>query len=365
MRIAMLAPPWIPVPPPGYGGIEAMIALLCEGLVERGHDVTLLAAPGSKSSAKIRELLPDAHDEAIEKARYEADHVARAFELIELGARSGSPYQVIHDHCGFTAFAMADRVDVPMVHTLHGPFTPDTCEFYERHAPKAHTVAISRHQRSAAPPSLRVAGVIPNPIRVDDWPYEPDKDDYALWLGRMSEVKGPHRAIAAARMAGTRLVLAGPVQAGQEAFFAAEVEPHIDGDAVRYVGEVGGDEKKRLFSLARALLMPIRWPEPFGIVMVEAMACGTPVIAFPEGAANDIVRDGVNGFLVDDESAMADALRALGRIDPADCRSHVAAAYGVPAVAAAYAAVYAHAVRTGPPRRWTFARAARLAAKAS
>jgi glycosyltransferase involved in cell wall biosynthesis len=360
MRIAMLAPPWIPVPPPGYGGIEAMIALLCDGLVARGHDVTLLAPPGSSSAAEIRTLLPNVHDDAIEKARYEADHVARAFELIDLGAPSGGPYDVVHDHCGFTAFAMADRIGVPMVHTLHGPFTPDTSEFYERHARKAHVVALSRHQRAAAPPSLRIGGVIPNPIDVGDWPYREAKDDYVLWLGRMTSVKGPQRAIAASRAAGARLVLAGPVQAGQEEFFAREVEPHIDDDWVRYVGEVGGQEKKRLLAGARALLMPIRWAEPFGIVMVEAMACGTPVIAFGEGAATDIVRDGVTGFLVDDEEAMAQALHDGRRIDPAACRSHVSARYAVDAVAAAYSAVYANASHSSPRRRHAFAaRAAR------
>jgi glycosyltransferase involved in cell wall biosynthesis len=358
MRIAMLAPPWIPVPPPGYGGIEAMIALLCEGLMERGHDVTLLAPPGSSSTAEIRTVLPDVHDDAIEKARYEADHVARAFEVIDAATASGVPYDVVHDHCGFTAFAMADRIGVPMVHTLHGPFTPETYEFYEHHARKAQAVALSRHQCSAAPPSLRIAGVIPNPIDIRDWPYHDEKGDYALWLGRVTSVKGPQRAIAAARAAGVPLVLAGPVQRGEEEFFAREVEPHIDADSVRYVGEVGGDAKKRLVAAARALLMPIRWAEPFGMVMVEAMACGTPVIAFPEGAATDIVRDGVNGFLAADENGMAEALRAADHIEPAACRSHVGARYAVDEVAASYSAVYANARYRSLPRRHAFAQLA-------
>lgn len=353
----MLAPPWIPVPPPRYGGIEAMIALLCEGLLARGHDVTLFAAPGSQSAAELRTLLPDAHDAAIEKARYEADHVARAFELIDAARASGAPYDVIHDHCGFTAFAMADRIDVPMVHTLHGPFTPDTSEFYECHARKARAVAISSYQRSAAPPSLRIAGVIPNPIEVRDWPYC-EKGDYVLWLGRMTRVKGPQCAIAAARAADVPLVLAGPVQRGEEEFFAREIEPHVDADSVRYVGEVGGERKKNLVAGASALLMPIRWAEPFGIVMVEAMACGTPVIAFPEGAATEIVRDGVTGFLVADEDAMAEAVSAVDQINPAACRSHASGRYAVDAVAAAYSAVYAHAPDRYPRRRNQFARVA-------
>ena len=139
----------------------------------------------------------------------------------------------------------------------------------------------------------------------------------------MTPEKGPHRAIAAARAVDVPLVLAGVIQPGQQAFFDREVAPHIDGDRVRFVGEVGGSAKRSLFARARGLLMPIRWDEPFGMVMVEALACGTPVIAFPEGAARELVIDGKTGFLVDDERAMADAIGQLPRIDARDCRAWV------------------------------------------
>jgi len=143
------------------------------------------------------------------------------------------------------------------------------------------------------------------------WPLREHKDDYLLWIGRMTAEKGPHRAIAAARAAGVPLVMAGVIQPGQQTFFDREVAPHLDGDRVRFVGEVGGAAKRSLFAGARALLMPIRWEEPFGMVMVEALACGTPVIAFPEGAARELVIDGQTGFLVDDELAMG---AAVGRL---------------------------------------------------
>ncbi len=149
---------------------------------------------------------------------------------------------------------------------------------------------------------------IPNPIDLQDWPLREHKDDYLLWIGRMTAEKGPHRAIAAARAAGVPLVLAGVIQPGQQAFFDREVAPHIDGERVRFVGEVGGSVKRSLFAGARALLMPIRWEEPFGMVMVEALACGTPVIAFPEGAARELVLHGQTGFLVEDEQAMGAAV---------------------------------------------------------
>lgn len=160
--------------------------------------------------------------------------------------------------------------------------------------------------------------MIPNPIAAKEWPLRAQKDGYLLWIGRMAEIKGPHRAIAAARRANLPLVLAGPIQPGQEAFFASEVEPLLDGRRISYVGEVGGRATKELFERARALLMPIRWVEPFGMVMVEALACGTPVIAFPEGAANEIIMSGENGFLVADEAEMASAVDLLAASAPGD-----------------------------------------------
>jgi glycosyltransferase involved in cell wall biosynthesis len=225
------------------------------------------------------------------------------------------------------------------VHTLHGPFTEDTSAFYARHAHKASVVALSRYQAEQAPDALDVVAVIGNPIVVGDFPFRKDKDDYLLWIGRLNDDKGPQRAIEAAREAGVPLVLAGPVQPGQEEFFAREVEPHIDGERVRYIGEVG-DEKGDLYAGARALLMPIRWPEPFGLVMTEAMACGTPVIAFPDGSAPELVLDGETGFVVEDEHAMADAIRRLDAIDPARCRSSAEERFDVTPVAEAHERAY-------------------------
>jgi glycosyltransferase involved in cell wall biosynthesis len=344
VKIAMLAPPWIPVPAPAYGGIEEVVRLLCDGLAENGHQVTLFAPPGSTSRADVFLVLEESHPDEIQIAQFEADHVARAFGAIDVAGERGEPYDVIHDHVGHTALAMADRISVPLVHTLHGPFTDAACLFYAEHGRKARSVAISQSQLDDAPEEMGGGDVVHNPIDCAEWPFHEDKDDFLLWIGRMSPDKGPQRAIAAAREAGVPLVLAGPVQPGQAAFFAEEVEPELGRDGIEYVGEAGSERKRELYGRARALLMPIRWPEPFGLVMVEALACGTPVIAFAEGAAPEVVEDGVTGYIVDDEHAMADAVARLGEIDPAACRDSCERRFGVPAVVRGYEEVYRAAI---------------------
>jgi glycosyltransferase involved in cell wall biosynthesis len=190
--------------------------------------------------------------------------------------------------------------------------------------------------------------VVYNPIDCSEWPFRAEKEDFLLWIGRMSPDKGPQRAIAAAREAGAPVVLAGPVQPGQEAFYAQEVEPHLGIDGAEYVGEADAERKRDLYQRARALLMPIRWAEPFGLVMVEALACGTPVIAFPEGSAPEIVEHGVTGFVVEDEHAMARAVARLGEIDPEACRESCERRFGVPAVVRGYEDVYRTAAGCSP-----------------
>jgi glycosyltransferase involved in cell wall biosynthesis len=348
LRIAMLAPPWIPVPPPGYGGIEFVVALLCDGLVEHGHDVELFCAPGSESRAKVHPLLDSAHPDEIERALIEADHTGRAFDAIRRELSGGEPFDVIHDHSGYTALAMADCLVTPLVHTVHGPFDDDSSPYYASHGRKGRLVCISRSQRGFAPEEAGAEDVVHNPIDVDSWPIGREKEDYLLWVARMTEEKGPHRAIEVAKSVGRPLILAGPVQPGQERFFSQEVEPHIDGDTVRYVGEVGGARKQRLFADAFAFVLPITWPEPFGLVMVEALAAGTPVLAFPQGAAPEIVIDGVNGFLCDDVDEMAAKVERAGDFDPETCRRTAAERFAPDRVALGYERVFRKALSRDP-----------------
>jgi hypothetical protein len=161
--------------------------------------VTLFSSPGSRSAADFHEVLSTSHEHDMQSSLHEVDHVSRVFAALDEGAAGGHPYDLLHDHCGFTAVAMADRISVPVVHTLQRPFTPETIPFYLRHGGKAQLVAISGAQRATAPDGVTISAVVPNPIDVNDWPFEPRKQDYLLWLGHMTPVNGPHRAIAVAR----------------------------------------------------------------------------------------------------------------------------------------------------------------------
>jgi glycosyltransferase involved in cell wall biosynthesis len=324
-------------------------AQLTEALVARGHDVELFCAPGSSSSAKVHPLLPRAHPEAIERSLFEADHVALAFAAFDDAAAQGHPFDVVHDHCGYTPLAMADRIALPLVHTVHGPFDEDTSFHYRHHAAKGSIVCISQSQAGTAPDGVMVTGVVHNPIDVDAWPVGLRKQDYLLWLGRFVPEKGPQRAIRVAQMTNRPLILAGTVQPGWERFFAAEIEPHVDGERIRFVGEAGGARKQQLFADAFGFLMPIRWPEPFGMVMVESLAAGTPVLAFDQGAAPEIVEDGRNGFLVEDEEQMAARVDDAGKLDPMACRRS-AERFAPDLVASRYEPMYEAAIARGAGR---------------
>jgi glycosyltransferase involved in cell wall biosynthesis len=338
MRIALIAPPWYAIPPSGYGGIEWVVALLADGLTDRGHDVTLFAAPGSDTRARlVSPLHEEPPSDAIGDPWYEASHIVSVYE-------HGDEFDILHDHTGPVGVSVGALSDCPTIHTLHGPFTEQTLMLYRRVARQHWFVAISESQRSMAPPDLRWAGVVYNGILMDRYPLREDKDDFLFFLGRADEEKAPHLAIEAARRAGRRLVMCVTTKNERErSYWAANVEP-ILGDDVEVHGECPNDQKTDLLARAAALLFPIQWDEPFGLVMTEAMACGTPVVAWRNGSVPEVVADGETGFIVESVDEMAAAVERVGDLDPRVMRSRVEQYFSAAAMITGYERAYERAL---------------------
>jgi glycosyltransferase involved in cell wall biosynthesis len=349
MHIVQIAPPWYPLPPEGYGGIERVVFDLAEGLIAAGHQVTVIAPTGSRTSGRLIESLPavglDMSDE--EKTDHFLANGRYAYKTAaELGA------DLVHDH---TDYSPDPGYPLPIVRTIHGPAVPYHVAMYEAMSRRGDWfVAISERQRQlfdeaaveqfGAGEHIRFAGVVPNPIDVASTPWYPReaKEDYVAFLGRCHREKAPDAAIRVAVAAGVRLKMALRVTTQERPYFDAVVGPALKagGDQIDFLGEVGGSEKMDLIGRARAVIFPSPWEEPFGLVLTEAAAHGTPVVALRRGASPEIVVDGVTGFLCNDEAEMAAALPQAMALDPASCRAHVAATFDRPVIADRQAAIY-------------------------
>jgi glycosyltransferase involved in cell wall biosynthesis len=325
VRIGLVAPPWTPVPPPLYGGIELVVDELARGFQAAGHQVTLFTTGDSTCPVPRRWVLPEAEGTRIGMAVPELRHVIGAYAAL-------GPCDLIHDHTLAGPLLAAARgggaqiASPPVVTTVHGPLNEDLVDLYQALDGRVPIICISEAQHRAAP-DIPVAGIIHHGIDASQFPVGDGTGDgdgpYCLFLGRMAPDKGAHRAIAVARKAGVRLLMAAKMREPWEVrYFTERVEPLLGPDAV-YLGEVPHEQKLELLGGATALLFPIRWNEPFGLVMLEAMACGTPVLAFPEGAAPEVVEHGKTGFLCVDEEEMIEALGRIAEIQRADCRAAV------------------------------------------
>ena len=339
LRVAILSPAWFPVPPTGYGGIEWVVALLADGLVEAGHDVTLFASGDSRTSARLVAVYERAPSEWLGHTEWELRHT-----LACLG-RAGE-FDVINDHTGALGVALGGLVDVPSVHTVHGSLEGEPGELYESVVgvvPDARLISVSLNQRRARPHLPWLANC-PNALDFSLYPVKPHRGDYLLFLGRLSPDKGCHRAIAVAAETGLPLRIAGkkhePVE---EEYFRELVEPHLD-DRVRYLGEVNHGQKVELLQHARATLFPIDWEEPFGLVMIESMACGTPVIATRRGAVPEVIEDGRSGVVVDDYRRMAAALEEADALAPLECRRYAEERFSPERMVASYVEAYRAAI---------------------
>jgi glycosyltransferase involved in cell wall biosynthesis len=318
-RIAEVSTPWLPVPPRTYGGIELMVSLLTDGLVERGHDVTLFATGDSRTRARLDYVLEEAPGLSDANSPWhETIHALYAF-------RDPERFDLYHIHPTYATLAAAAHSGRPVLHTLHGPFTERRRRLYRLVADRVWFVAISEAQR-AAMPELRYAGVVHNGVDPDRYRFRSQKEDFLLFVGRCAPEKGPLRAVDAARAAGLPLVIVPTItRSWEDEYWHREVLPSLPPDAT-VMPELDFAGKVDLMSRARALLFPVDWEEPFGLVMVEAMASGTPVIGTPLGSVPEVVVDGETGFVVSLEDYAEEAREALGRIgqiDPAACRTRV------------------------------------------
>jgi glycosyltransferase involved in cell wall biosynthesis len=333
MRIAMIAPLEMRVPPPGYGGSELVVSLLTEEFVRRGHEVTLFASGDSVTGARLvpgcdRFLRGSDRDKGLLTMLSVISCLERADE-----------FDIIHNHTTLEGLATAGLVATPMLSTLHGGLAGDWLLLFDRYRGWYNT--ISRSAKSLLPAKERFAGVIYNAIDVESHPMNAGpRDDYLLYLSRISREKGTHLAIEVALRARQRLVIAGNVDDVDRSYFGTEVLPRVDSDLITYVGEADALQKRELLMNARCLLAPITWHEPFGLFMAEAMACGTPVVVFRKGSAPEVVEDGMTGYVVDTLDEMVAALDRIDRILPETCRRRVEEHFGVKRMADDYLEAY-------------------------
>jgi len=317
-------------PPRHYGPWELVTSLLTEALVARGIEVTLFATQDSLTAGTLAGVVPQGYSEApnVDAKVWEILHIASLFE------RAGE-FDLIHNQADFVPLAFSRLVDTPMVTTIHGFSSERILPVYRAYDDRVAYVAISDSDRH---PDLTYAATIHHGIELADFPFDPVGGSDLLFFGRVHPDKGATDAVMAARASGHRLVMAGIIQ--DEAYHAREVAPHLDGDRVRHIGTVGGVDRARTLGHAAALLHLIGFDEPFGLSVVEAMACGTPVIAYRRGSMPELIEHGVNGFLVDSFDEAVAAIGRIGEIDRAACRASVERNFTVERMADHYVELY-------------------------
>lgn len=337
MRIALVAAPWIALPPGGYGGIELVVSNLTEALVGLGQDVLLFAPGDSRTAARLLPTLPrhcgqDWSPEIAMPLFWATSSYAYARALVE-GA------DLVHDHT-----LMETDLPITRLHTLHGPANDEVIERCRRIGATGHDyfVAISRRQRELYGDDLPWAGTVYNGIEVEAAPFSADKGDYLLFIGRANWEKGLDLAVRVAMRAEKRLVMAVKMtEAHERDYYREQVEPWLGrGGAIELRGELTPAEKFALYRDAAATLFTSQWEEPFGLVMPESLACGTPILALRRGAAPEVIVDGVTGFLADDEDGLVEAVSRLHEIDPQACREDAKGRFSTTAMAQGYLALY-------------------------
>ena len=348
MKIAQISPLYEAVPPKLYGGTERVVAHLCDALVDLGHEVTLFASAEADTKARLVSV----RDQAIrmDPAPYKSD-LASHMAMLHEARRQADRFDVIHFHTDMIHFPFFEDVAERTLTTLHGRLDVKGLSDVYRRWPRFPLVSISDAQRHPLA-EANWAGTVLHGMQTDLYRFQPAASDYLLFLGRISPEKGPDRAIAIAKRLGIPLKIAAKVDPADATYFHEQIQPLLDHPLIEFLGEVGGEQKSELLGGAKALLFPIDWPEPFGLVMIEAMACGTPVIANRCGSVPEVIEDGVTGFIVDDEDQAVAAAGRLDEIDRRRVRARFELRFSATAMARRYLGLYARVaclLETGPP----------------
>ena len=336
MRIAQVAPLSEAVPPKLYGGTERIVSYLTEALVGLGHDVTLFASGDSVTRAKLTAIIPH----ALRLSHSRVDAAAAHAVLLQTVAQSAARFDIIHCHTDWLHLAVLHERETPFLTTLHGRLDAANLRGLAALFPQAPFVSISDSQRRPLS-GLNWVGTVAHGLPEDKLAFNPAPEGYLAFLGRISPEKGADVAIRIARKANLSLRLAAKVPRGEQKYFKRDVQPFVDGEQIRFIGEINDQQKSAFLGNAAALLFPIDWPEPFGLVLIEAMACGTPVVAFGRGAVPEIVENGVSGFVVETADQAVDAIGRIGEIDRAAIRRRFDERFTASRMAAEYVKLYA------------------------
>jgi len=330
MRIAVLSPISWRTPPLHYGPWESVVSLLTEELVHMGLDVTLFATGDSQTRGKLVAVCPRPYseDRSVDPKVAECLHISEIFE-------HAAEFDIIHNHFDFLPLTYSGLVETPVVTTIHGFSSPSIVPVYKKYNDRGHYVAISDSDKS---PELDYIATIHHGIDIAQFPFSGAEGEYLLFFGRIHPDKGVYEAIKVAQRIGMKLVIAGIIQ--DQDYFAARVEPYVDGTTVEYIGSVGPDQRADVLGGALALLHLISFDEPFGLSLIESMACGTPVIAFDRGSMPELIRHGVTGYIVDDVEGAKTAVNAVRTLDRSTCRADVEKHFTSTRMARDYVRVY-------------------------
>ena len=327
LKIAIIAPPFTTVPPKGQGGTERIVYEMIEGFVQKGHKITLFGTGKYNGSAKFIQIFKKTiserkfnptYIEASRALRIESAYLAKV--MLEITKRE-KEFDVIFNHCraGYLFLPLSNFLKTPIITILHLPIFKEVAKILASFK-KPNIITISNSQRKGFP-NINYLGTVYNGINLKEFPFNSKPKNYFLFMGALGEHKNPKDAILAAKKAKINLILAGGKK--REPYFSQEIKPLIDGKQIKYVGEVWGKKRIDLLRYAKGFLFPIKWQEPFGLVMIEAMACGTPVIAYPNGAVPEVIKDKETGFIVRNVREMVQAIKKMDLIERKRCREEV------------------------------------------